>query len=37
MADQPIIIKRIKKGGHAHHGGAWKLAYADFVTAMMAF
>jgi len=38
MADQqPIIIKKIKKGGHAHHGGAWKLAYADFVTAMMAF
>ncbi len=40
MADkklQPIIIKRIKKGGHAAHGGAWKIAYADFVTAMMAF
>jgi chemotaxis protein MotB len=36
MADeQPIIIK--KKGGHGgHHGGAWKVAYADFVTAMMA-
>jgi len=35
---QPIIIKRVKKGGHeAHHGGAWKVAYADFVTAMMAF
>ncbi len=34
---QPIIIKRIKKGGHAAHGGAWKIAYADFVTAMMAF
>ena len=35
---QPIIIKRIKKGGgHGHHGGAWKIAYADFVTAMMAF
>jgi len=34
---QPIIIKRIKKGGHATHGGAWKIAYADFVTAMMAF
>ncbi len=33
-----IIIKRVKKGGHAaHHGGAWKIAYADFVTAMMAF
>lgn len=37
MADQPIVIKRIKKGGHGHHGGAWKVAYADFVTAMMAF
>ena len=34
---QPIIIKRIKKSGHAKHGGAWKIAYADFVTAMMAF
>ncbi len=33
----PIIVKRIKKGGHGHHGGAWKVAYADFVTAMMAF
>lgn len=38
MADQqPIIIKKIKKGGHESHGGVWKLAYADFVTAMMAF
>jgi chemotaxis protein MotB len=38
VGDAPIIIKRIKKGGHAaHHGGAWKVAYADFVTAMMAF
>jgi chemotaxis protein MotB len=38
MAEQPIIIKKVKKkGGHGHHGGAWKLAYADFVTAMMAF
>jgi chemotaxis protein MotB len=36
--EQPIIVKKIKKGGHAgHHGGAWKVAYADFVTAMMAF
>jgi len=36
--DGAIIIKRIKKGGHGgHHGGAWKVAYADFVTAMMAF
>ena len=34
---QPIILKRVKKGGHAAHGGAWKIAYADFVTAMMAF
>jgi chemotaxis protein MotB len=33
----PIIIKKIIKGGHGHHGGAWKVAYADFVTAMMAF
>lgn len=32
-----IVIKKIKKGGHGHHGGAWKVAYADFVTAMMAF
>ena len=40
MADkklQPIIIKRVKKVAPAHHGGAWKIAYADFVTAMMAF
>ncbi len=36
--DAPVIIKKIKKGGGAgHHGGAWKVAYADFVTAMMAF
>ncbi len=36
--ERPIIIKRIKKGGGGgHHGGAWKVAYADFVTAMMAF
>ena len=34
---QPIIVKRVKKGGHGAHGGAWKIAYADFVTAMMAF
>src|ERR1700741_279564 len=32
-----IIVKKRKKGGHEHHGGAWKVAYADFVTAMMAF
>jgi len=37
-SDQPIIIKKVVKGGgHGHHGGAWKVAYADFVTAMMAF
>lgn len=34
---QPIIIKKGRKAAHAHHGGAWKIAYADFVTAMMAF
>jgi chemotaxis protein MotB len=34
---QPIIIKRVKKNAHAAHGGAWKIAYADFMTAMMAF
>ena len=33
----PIIIKRIKKGGQGHHGGAWKVAFADFMVAMMAF
>jgi len=32
----PIIIKKINKGHGGHHGGAWKVAYADFVTAMMA-
>lgn len=43
MADdsqqRSVVIKRIKKkrGGGGHHGGAWKIAYADFVTAMMAF
>ena len=37
MAIQPIIIKKVKKAAHVHHGGAWKIAYADFVTAMMAF
>lgn len=35
--DRPIIIKRVKKIAAGHHGGAWKVAYADFVTAMMAF
>ena len=33
----PIVIKRIKVVAGGHHGGAWKVAYADFVTAMMAF
>jgi len=38
MADSDsIIVKKIIKGGHGHHGGAWKVAFADFVTAMMAF
>jgi chemotaxis protein MotB len=32
-----IVIKKIKRGGAGAHGGAWKIAYADFVTAMMAF
>jgi len=37
-SDAPIVIKKVKKGGGGgHHGGAWKVAYADFVTAMMAF
>ncbi|MCA6293940.1 MAG: chemotaxis protein MotB, partial [Phenylobacterium sp.] len=36
--DRPILIKKVKKvSGGGHHGGAWKVAYADFVTAMMAF
>ncbi|MEW6220311.1 MAG: flagellar motor protein MotB [Thermodesulfobacteriota bacterium] len=39
MADKarPIIIKKVKKKAAGHHGGSWKVAYADFVTAMMAF
>jgi chemotaxis protein MotB len=36
QSDIPIIIKRKKHAAHGHHGGAWKVAYADFVTAMMA-
>lgn len=36
MSDQVIIIKKVKKGHGGSHGGAWKVAYADFVTAMMA-
>jgi chemotaxis protein MotB len=36
--ETPIVIKKVKRGGaHGRHGGAWKVAYADFVTAMMAF
>jgi chemotaxis protein MotB len=34
---RPIYVKRVKKVAAGHHGGAWKVAYADFVTAMMAF
>jgi chemotaxis protein MotB len=36
-SNRPIIIKKVKKVAGGHHGGAWKVAYADFVTAMMAF
>ena len=36
-SQKPIVVKKIKKGGEGAHGGAWKIAYADFVTAMMAF
>ncbi|HZX71464.1 MAG TPA: flagellar motor protein MotB [Rhodanobacter sp.] len=36
-AAQPIIIRKARRQKHGHHGGAWKVAYADFVTAMMAF
>ena len=35
--NQPIIVKRVKKVAGGHHGGAWKIAFADFMTAMMAF
>ena len=34
---QPIVVKKVHKGGHGHHGGAWKVAMADFAIAMMAF
>lgn len=37
LSQRPIVIKRIKKVARGHHGGTWKIAYADFVTAMMAF
>src|SRR5918992_3910891 len=36
-AQRPIIVRRKKRKSGGHHGGAWKIAYADFVTAMMAF
>ncbi|MGP1675578.1 MAG: flagellar motor protein MotB [Burkholderiales bacterium] len=36
-SQRPIVVKRVKKHAGGHHGGAWKIAYADFVTAMMAF
>lgn len=36
-SQRPIVVKKIKKGGHGAHGGAWKIAFADFMTAMMAF
>jgi chemotaxis protein MotB len=36
-SQRPIVIRRVKKAANGHHGGAWKIAYADFVTAMMAF
>jgi chemotaxis protein MotB len=36
-AQRPIIVRRKKRAASRHHGGAWKIAYADFVTAMMAF
>ncbi|MBU6166031.1 MAG: OmpA family protein [Alphaproteobacteria bacterium] len=37
LIEPEIIIRKVKAHGHGHHGGAWKIAYADFVTAMMAF
>ncbi|MEP1582177.1 MAG: flagellar motor protein MotB [Marinobacter sp.] len=37
MEEQPIIVKRKKKVAAGHHGGSWKVAFADFATAMMAF
>ncbi|HEX8542332.1 MAG TPA: flagellar motor protein MotB [Pseudomonas sp.] len=36
MSNQPLIIRRKKKANHGHHGGAWKIAFADFMTALMA-
>jgi len=37
LEDRPIVVKRVKKGGGGHHGGAWKVAFADFAMALMAF
>lgn len=37
MEERPIIVKRVRKKGGGHHGGSWKVAFADFATAMMAF
>jgi chemotaxis protein MotB len=37
VENQPIIVKRVKKVAAGHHGGSWKVAFADFATAMMAF
>ena len=37
VIEPEIVYRKVKAHGHAHHGGAWKIAYADFVTAMMAF
>lgn len=37
MEDRPIIVKRVKKKGAGHHGGSWKVAFADFAMALMAF
>jgi len=37
VEDRPIVVKRVKKGGGGHHGGAWKVAFADFAMALMAF
>jgi len=35
--NQPIIVKRVTRKDHGHHGGSWKIAFADFAVAMMAF
>ncbi|WP_374386774.1 flagellar motor protein MotB, partial [Sandaracinobacter sp.] len=38
LPEPEVLVKKVKASAHAaHHGGAWKVAYADFVTAMMAF